>query len=124
MKSYLNRKTEELRNANIIIDGGVLEVAVYRVGTTGTRPGFEDSVATMTKVGTIKARIDRWKGKSFREIVSGMGEAIELVYVGVTTDTVIGVNDGDEWRVGGNIYKVAALDDTTDAKEVLLKRIV
>jgi len=123
MKSYLNRLQEEKNNANLIIDDTELLIDVYRTGTLGTRPGFEDSVSGYAKVGTIKARIDRWKGKSFREVIGSMGKAVELIYVGKTTDVVIAVRNEDEWRVGGITYKVTAFDDTTEIIEVLLKRL-
>lgn len=110
---------------NQVIDGKDIDIDIYRPGTTGDSPGFDDEVANLTKVGRLIARIDKYSGNTFREVVASAGKATNLLYVGRTLSDSVYIND--EWRYGDFKYKVIAFDNTDVNQigyEVLLERIV
>jgi hypothetical protein len=124
MPSYLDQDREEFFDDQKVIDDKDVYVDVYRIPTTGTRPGFEDDVGALAKIGTIQARIERWGGQDFKEIVGNLGITIELTYVGLTSDSAVGVQKNDEWHYNSKIYKVMAFDDLGVVKEILLKQLI
>ena len=122
---FVDREHLPDEDISIVVDDKAVQVDVYRAGTTGTRPGFDDEVGDYAKIASIRARIDKWNGKDFSEIISDAGEAIEIWYVGLTLSTDI--NDKDEWRLNDLRYEVVAFDELYTegrATSILLRRKV
>ncbi len=123
-KSYTKRDKVEETDFEIILNDSAIQVDVYRHGTSGTDVGFNSEVAARTKTGTIKARIEKAKSQHYSALKSEAGLTIELLFVGFTSDNIIGIKKNDEWHVNNEVYLVMEFDGTRNIKEALLKKMI
>lgn len=122
LKAYLQRDKEVKRDLQTVVDDQAERIQVWRITNNGVAdPGFEESSSAWEKVATIKGRIDMVTG-SYNRIPGQAGEATEVLYVGVTEDKDVRMND--EWRLRGSRYKVDSINTINGpTTEVILRRL-
>lgn len=125
LREWENRERNTRDDFSQVIEDSPTQFNVYRIGTTGNSPGFDDDSPDYIYVKKIVAKISLKNETSYRKISSDGIKGNEFDYIAITFDNDVRI--GDKWEDNGIYYKVTTVNTGNLGEgcevEVLLRRL-
>lgn len=120
LTEWQDEERTERDDYSTVIDDDSVQVDVYRVGASGSAPGFGDEIADYAFFRRLVAKIDEASINSHNKVSGEAGKGIVYDLVASTFDTDVRMTD--RWLLDGKFYRVVSVDDITEKRvEVKLK---